>query len=258
MQNCNCTAKLAFLAMIAAGLLAVPPEIQAQEPPEERENYALITHTNGMTWKEETNSSRITFNGETRGYYYYLSFWSDHEPLITEIVVPENALINEIHLQGCVNLTNIVIHPKTAPAPHSHLLSIYLGRNNGLRNITCYREMRDLITISGEAEFHAGEWSIIRPVQWTELFPWVEPEPPKIEIKTHAAANGKEVEIVWRDGTLQTANAVNGKWKNHIGISPLRFPLVINSKDKQFFRIARIESPTTEEPPTPQTFGGNR
>ena len=32
----------------------------------------------------------------------------------------------------------------------------------------------------------------------------------------------------------------------------------VAAKDKQFFRIARIESPTTEEPPTPQTPGGGR
>ena len=87
------------------------------------------------------------------------------------------------------------------------------------------------------------------PVYWTELS--------KLEIRTHATANGTEVEVVWRDGKLQIADAVNGKWRDHLGQSPLRFPLAA-AKDKQFFRIAKIESPTTEEPPTPQTSGGGR
>ena len=93
-----------------------------------------------------------------------------------------------------------------------------------------------------------GEWW---PIQWTEL------ELPKLEIRTHATANGTEVEIVWREGKLQIADAVNGEYRDHLGQSPLRFPLAA-AKNKQFFRIARIESPTTEEPPTPQTLGGNR
>ena len=257
MRNCNRKINLAILALIAAGLLGGPMEIQAQEPPEERENYALITHTNGMTWKE-----KIIGVPTSEGLpAYHLGFLQRHKPQIAEIVVPENALINVIRAEGCVNLTNIVIHPKTAPPYASWFrsgpLEIDVGENSELRNITCYGEMRDRIIIYGHAKFHAGGWSIIPPVQWTELFPWVEPEPPRIEIKTHAAANGKEMEIVWRDGTLQTADAVNGEYRDHLGQSPLRFPLAA-AKDKQFFRIARIESPTTEEPPTPQTSGGGR
>ena len=231
------------LLMVVACLLGGPMEIQAQAPPEERENYALITHTNGMTWKEEIRPfKRVRHeDGEILGYEYWLGFLERHKPQIAEIVVPENALINEISADGCVNLTNIVIHPKTAPKLEkwwaNGTLSIYVGRNSGLRNITCYGEMRNVITISGYAEFHAGGWSIIPPVQWTELFPWVEPEPPKIEIKTHAAANGKEMEIVWGDGTLQIADAVSGEWRDHFGVSPLRFPIATDSA--KFFRIKR-------------------
>ena len=154
--------------------------------------------------------------------------------------MPENALINVIYAYGCVNLTNIVIHPKTAPPVASGWLGeivIDVGKNSGLRNITCYGEMRRRISISGYAEFHAGGWSILPPVQWTELFPWVEPEPPRIEIKTHADANGKEMEIVWGDGTLQIADAVNGEWRDHFGVSPLRFPIATDSA--KFFRIKR-------------------
>ena len=91
-------------------------------------------------------------------------------------------------------------------------------------------------------------------IQWTEI----EPEPAPIEIRTHATGDGPEVEIIWRNGTLQIADAVSGEWKDYSGSSPLRFPLVVNSKDKQFFRIRRSEPPTKEEPPTPQTLGGNR
>ena len=94
-------------------------------------------------------------------------------------------------------------------------------------------------------------------IQWTELFPWDKFEPPKLEIRTHTTANGTEVEVVWRDGKLQIADAVAGEYRDHLGSSPLRFPLAA-AKDKQFFRIAKIESPTTEEPPTPQTSGGSR
>ena len=249
------------LLIAIAGLLGGPMEIQAQDPPvyppvEERENYALITHTNGMTWKKEIYTVPSSENLQ-----YHLQFLERHKPQVAEIVVPENALINLIRAEGCVNLTNIIIHPKTAPPlaswARSGLLEIDVGENSELRNITCYGEMRDRIIIYGHATFHAGGWSIIPPVQWTELFPWVEPEPPRIEIKTHAATIGKEMEIVWGDGTLQIADAVNGEWRDHLGSSPLRFPLAA-AKDKQFFRIARIESPTTEEPPTPQTSGGGR
>ena len=52
----------------------------------------------------------------------------------------------------------------------------------------------------------------------------------------HTTANGKEMEIVWGAGTLQTANAVSGEWRDYIGSSPLRFPL-ISAKDMQFFRV---------------------
>ena len=102
--------------------------------------------------------------------------------------------------------------------------------------------MRNSIRLTrGESEW----W----PIQWTELEP--EPEPAPIEIKTHATDNGNEVEVIWREGTLQIADAVSGEWRDHIGTSPLRFPL-LSAKDKQFYRIR------SGEPPTPQTLGGNR
>ena len=53
----------------------------------------------------------------------------------------------------------------------------------------------------------------------------------------HKTANGKEMEIVWT-GTLQIADAVNGEYRDHLGSSPLRFPLA-SVKAQQFFRIRR-------------------
>ena len=52
-----------------------------------------------------------------------------------------------------------------------------------------------------------------------------------------ANVNGKELEIVWREDTLQIADAINGKWKDYIGNSPLRVRLWFGAKEKQFFRI---------------------
>ena len=86
-------------------------------------------------------------------------------------------------------------------------------------------------------------------IQWTELEP--EPEPALIEIRTHATDNGPEVEVIWREGILQIADAVSGEWRDHIGNSPLRFPL-LSAKDMQFYRIGRSEPSTKEEPPTPR------
>lgn len=100
MQNCNCTAKLAFLAIVAAGLLAVPPEkSQAQEP----ENFAWITNTDGSTWKREIVSSDLKFERSDK-------------PKIASILVPERARIDYIDIRGCVNLTNLVIQP-AQPSP---------------------------------------------------------------------------------------------------------------------------------------------
>ena len=240
MRNCNRKINLALLALIAAGLLAVPPETQAQEP-----NFAWITNTNGMTWKKEI----ISVTGDDSS----LVFNDSDKPKIASIRVPEHAIINAIECWGCVNLTNIVFQPAEARYIHDdsgrvvggQLLIIHADHTD-LRNITCSKKMRDA-TYVYRIYRALGWW----PIQWTEL------ELPKIEIRTHATGNGQEVEVVWKEGTLQIADAVNGEYRDHIGTSPLRFPLAA-AKDKQFFRIARIESPTTEEPPTPQTSGGGR
>ena len=270
MKICNCSAKLAFLAIVAAGLLAVPPEkSQAQE----LENYAWITNTNGITWKREIDPygrGNLQFESE---------FEKSDKPKIASILVPEHAEIDSIDVRGCVNLTNIVIQPARSGWYDGQFedgtrrfvdkpLTLF-AEGSGLRNITAQKTMMNSIVFEfpvssefggplnrwGQPYARIAAWALT--IQWTELFPWDKFEPPKIEIKTHATANGWEVEVVWRESTLQIADSVNGKWRDHIGISPLRFPLAA-AKDKQFFRIARIESPTKEEPPTPQTLGGNR
>lgn len=217
-------ANLALLALIAAGLLAVPPEkSQAQEP----ENFAWITNTNGITWKRKIviprgdAIARLEFENGLEG--------ESEEPdklKIASILVPEHAIINEIHVDGCVNLTNIVIQPARAGYGYSGSgrfrtspLTI-TGENSGLRNITAQRTMMNSIRF----RFSSSIPFWVLNLQWTEPEP--EPEPAPIEIKTHATDNGNEVEVIWREGTLQIADAVSGEWRDHLGSSPLRFPLL--------------------------------
>ena len=250
MKTPHCTANLALLALIAAGLLAVPPEkSQAQE------NFAWITNTNGITWKREIviprghAIARLAFESRLEGE-------SDRpdKSKLASIFVPEHVIINEIHVDGCVNLTNIVFQPARAGYGYSGSGRfrtsplIILGENSGLRNITAQRTMMNSIRFRFNPLIPF--WAL--NLQWTEL------DLPKIEMRMRTTANGQEVEVVWKEGTLQIADAIQGEWRDHIGASPLRFPLVVNSKDEQFFRIKRIETPSREEPPTPQTLGGNR
>ena len=212
MKICNCSAKLALLALIAAGLLAVPPEkAQAQE------DFAWITNTNGVTWKAEIQGSRSAEQS--------LGIWGINRPEvdileIAEIVVPEHARITIINVRGFVNLTNLVLHPARTASSVTGKLHIR-AEGSGLRNITCQKSLANLIDLSED-----NWWAI----QWTEL--------PKMEIRTHSTDNGPEVEIIWRNGTLQIADAVNGEWKDYSGTSPLRVPLAI-AKTQQFFRIRR-------------------
>ena len=172
------------LAVVALASSLAPSKAQAQE------NFAWITNTNGVTWKEI-----IDKDGD-------LSFLENSQ--IAEILVPEHAKIDRIFVWGCVNLTNIVLHPdKPQPERNGDEGALTISaRDSGLRNITCKQTMRDLIYVSG------GDWWTI---QWTEL------KLPNIEIKARTTANGKELEVSWRNGTLQIADAVNGKWKDHIG-----------------------------------------
>ena len=267
MKIATCSANLALLALIAAGLLAVPPETQAQAPPENPENFAWITNTNGVTWKKEIRY--ISSYGSRSGASLNFESEKIDKPKIASILVPEHAEITAINVKGCVNLTNLVIQParsgyyvhvRTVGQPPTKFFRdkplVIEAENSGLRNITAQKTMANSIVF----EFHHVRHNdfvripaLALTIQWTEP----EPEPAPIEIITHATDNGPEVEVIWRDGTLQIADAVNGEYRDHLGSSPLRFPL-LSAKDMQFYRIGRSEPPTTEEPPTPQTLGGNR
>ena len=215
MQNCKWKTELVTLgiAVVALANSLAPSKAQAEDPfPEE--NFAWITNINGVTWKaiidKENNHARLSFDDGEKSQ-------------IAEILVPEHAIIDYIVVRGCVNLTNIILHPtRPRKSTRGETLSIW-AVDSGLRNITCKQTMRDLISLSGE------DWWAI---QWTEL------KLPKMEIKARTTANGPEVEVIWREGNLQIADAVNGEWRDHIGNSPLRFPLAV-TKPQQFFRISR-------------------
>ena len=95
--------------------------------------------------------------------------------------------------------------------------------------------------------------SLLLALEWTTN--WRAGDPPKMEVRTLTTSNGKEVEVIWREGNLQIADAVSGEWRDHLGSSPLRFPLAA-AKDKQFFRIKPEEEEEQEEnqatPPQPE------
>ena len=102
--------KKTILGIVAAGLLgllAVPPETQAQALPENRENYACITNTDGSAWKKEIRYTYSSYSGGRES----LSFDESDKPKIASILVPEHAAITSINVKGCVNLTNLVIQP---------------------------------------------------------------------------------------------------------------------------------------------------
>ena len=156
---------------------------------------------------------------------------------VAEIVVPEHAKINYIDVAQCVNLTNIVLQPAKAlevDVQNDYPLLYINAYSSGLRSITRRETMDVRVSSLGQYRHHDRWLPIRRSIQWTVL-----EELPKMEIRTHATDNGPELEIVWREGTLQIADAVSGEWRDHFGSSPLRIPLAVNSKAQQFFRIRR-------------------
>ena len=231
MQNCKWKTKWVTLglAVVALASSLAPSKAQAQE------NFAWITNTNGVTWKAPITSP----DGGGKGSYLFLHYGDGVEEA-SQILVPEHAIISHIYVGGCINLTNIILRPAKAryfqnPGLVEDATRIHIqAQGAGLRTITCQKTMRDHIALYvGNARFQAGEWAVPIQVQWIEL-----KELPKMEIRTHSTDNGPEVEIVWREGNLQIANAVNGKWKDYRGNSPLRFPLWLGAKDR-FFRIRK-------------------
>ena len=80
-----------------------------------------------------------------------------------------------------------------------------------------------------------------------------------MEIRIITTDREWEIEVIWREGILQIADAVSGEWKDYNGSSPLRFPLInpfTHPKDMQFFRIKPEEQEEPEEnqvtPPQPE------
>lgn len=242
-------ANLALLALIAAGLLGGPMEIQAQEP--EPENFAWITNTDGLKWKKKIyNGSEPEFLDHIIGYladnaiafaedgltpeeinakaleeaariWRVLHFDPSEKQEIAQIVVPAPSLIVSINVNGCVNLTNIVIHDYgDIDVSEDSIIFPIQARNSGLSNITCTKAMRTVIRL--DLGDDGRGW---RPIQWTEI------EPHKIKIKMHTTDYGQEVEVISEEGTLQIADAIHGEWRDHIGNSPLRFQLWFH-KDK--------------------------
>ena len=212
MQNCKWTKELVTfgLAVVALASSLAPSKAQAQQ------HFAWITHTNGVTWKMEIP-----------GFFPHLT-----EEKAAEIVVPEPFTgDNWLSVRGFVNLTNIILLPDTIKENDENSLDIW-SSGSGLINITSKKTMRDRIKLLDDPNWER--------VQWTEL--------PQIVIRTHLTANGKwglfgsfasEFVVIWREGNLQIADAVNGNWKDYIGESPLRVPLAVNSKAQQFYRIRR-------------------
>ena len=237
MQNCKWKTKwvtFGLAVIVLAGSLA-PSKAQAQE------NFAWVTYTNGVTSKKEISDTGM-LKWPTHVNYRWNGSSSEADPnpelpKIAEIVVPEHAKINYIWVLGCVNLTNIVLQPAKAlefDVRNDYPLLYINAHGSGLRYIT-RRETMDVRVSSLGRYRHHGSWlPIRRTIQWTVL-----EKLPKMEIRTHSTDNGPEVEIVWRDGNLQIADAVNGEWRDHFGSSPLRIPLAVNSKAQQFYRIRK-------------------
>ena len=241
---------LMAIALIALASSAGMPTTQAQA--EEQENYAWITNTNGMTWKRTIThpSSLLVFDG------------SNKKRAVAQIVVPEHSRLTQIDVRGCANLTNLVFKPTSARRWHqSHhgggqwRNSSYLtirASGSGLLTIAMRPQMIRKTRMEKEtSNDEIPAWLLT--IEWTTN--WQAGDPPKMEIRTTTTQGRQEVEVVWRTGNLQLADAVNGEWKDYHGINPYRFPLV-SAKDMQFFRIKPEEQEEPEEnqgtPPQPE------
>ena len=235
---------LMAIALIALASSAGSQPAQAQE----QENYVWITNTNGIT--EKRTLSRPAS---------HLMFSEDARPRIAQIVVPEHAVIHYIDVYGCVNLTNLIYRPSSVKSYNSAnqvretgWLTIIGDDRTGLRTIATqpHVQRKTKIHLRGETNVFPA-W--ILNLEWTTN--WQVGDPPKMEIRNITTARGKEVEVIWRTGNLQLADAVSGEWKDYNGSSPYRFPLA-SAKDMQFFRIKPEEEEEPEEnqgtPPQPE------
>ena len=179
-----------------------------------QEAFVWLTNTNGITWKQTVSGSSIN--------------QSDNENLV-KIVVPENVVLSSIDIDRCVNLTNLVIQtdPEKQKAEGDGELLVRAA-DSGLRNITIQPGMEWLVRI--EQKRSDSDYLGIFIVRVTFS------EPPKLQIRTFQGTSGLEVEVIWRESSLQVADKVGGTWKDIPAISPYRFPLA-SAKSKQFFRL---------------------
>ena len=245
---------LMAIALIALTTSAATETTQAQA--EEQENFVWITNTNGMTWKRtlSTRSSTLVFS-------------DSEKPEAAQIVVPEHASIDQIDMRGCINLTNLIFRPPTArryrSGGYAHLRgwidASYLtikASGSGLRTIAMQPHMiRQTHMEKGTSNDTIPAWLLT--IEWTTN--WQAGDPPKMEIRIITTDREWEIEVIWREGILQIADAVSGEWKDYNGSSPLRFPLInpfTHPKDMQFFRIKPEEQEEPEEnqvtPPQPE------
>ena len=228
---------IALIALASAGTETA----QAQE----QENYVWITNTNGMTWKGTSrNTSRLSFNDSDK-------------PKVAQIVVPEHASFDQIDVRGCVNLTNLIFRPPTARSWHpnnwpaddgyyANTSRLTIHPTPSLRTIAMQPQMipKTDMEIGGRNNVIPA-WLLT--IEWTTN--WQVGDPPKLEIRTTTTSG--RVEVVWRTGNLQLADAVSGEWKDYNGSSPYRFPLA-SAKDMQFFRIKPEEEEEENQGTPPQ------
>ena len=230
------------IALIALAVSAGTQTTQAQE----QENFVWITNTDGITWKEimAGNNTHLHFRD-------YLTI----RPTIAQIVVPEHARIHIIEVDGCTNLTNLIYRPSSPKYSYGQdfreasLLTIVGNHQTGLRTIPTQPHMqrRTQITVrTSDNNSNPVFYSWILNLKWTTN--WQAGEPPNLEIITRHNNGRQEIQVVWREGILQIADAVSGEWKDYTGVSPYRFPLA-SAKDMQFFRI----KPEEEEAPNEES-----
>lgn len=238
---------LMAIALIALAVSTGAQTAQAQE--EEQENYLWITNTNGITWKE------IMAGNNT---HLHFTDYPEIRPTVAQIVVPEHARVHYIDVYGCPNLTNLIYKP-SSPKDYSlgnlrerTWLTILADDRTGLRTIATQPHMqrRTRIEMRGAANIYPG-WLL--NLEWTTN--WQAGDPPEMEIRIITTDREWEIEVIWRTGNLQIADAVSGEWKDYNGFSPYRFPLA-TAKDMQFFRIKPEEQEEPEEnqgtPPQPE------
>ena len=176
-----------------------------------QEAFVWMTNTKGITWKQTVESTINQSNNQD----------------LVKIVVPESVVLSIIDIDGCVNLTNLVIHtdPEKQKAEGELLVK---AADSGLRNITIQPGLEWQVRIEQKRSDSDYLGIFIVAVTFAE--------PLKLEIRTFQGTSGLEVEVVWRESSLQVADNVDGSWKDIPASSPYRFPLA-SAKSKQFFRL---------------------